>query len=343
MGLVLEGIPAGMPLSSEDIQRDLDRRRPGRSPYASPRKEEDRCQILSGLTAEGLTNGAPIAIIAMNSGARGSDYRDIADKFRPGHADYGYFRKYGLTPQPGGGRSSGRETLSRVAAGAVARAMLRPFGITAESATVAVGLVEAGERDYLFAESHPLRFCDPKLAAEAEREVREAMNAGDSVGARVEVRALAPAGLGDPVFDKLEARLGLAYFSIGAVKAVEFGEGIAISSLRGSEANDAIGPDGPVANRHGGTLGGISSGRPILARLFIKPTPSIAIAQKSVDITGKAVEIKVGGRHDPCLAPRLGPVAEAMALLTLADFFLGSPGSWEELKAYKKKFDCNKI
>ena len=321
LGVVIDGLPAGLGLPLEGIQADLNRRRPGQSPYVSPRQEPDEAEILSGLSAEGRTNGAPLALLIRNRDARGRDYENR--KFRPGHSDWPYFIKYGLKPQPGGGRSSGRETVARVAAGAVARILLSPLGLRAQAYAVAVGRVKAENRDPDFAETDPLRFADRALAPLAHREVEAAMSAGDSVGAVVEVRVTGvPAGWGEPVFGKLEAALGGAFFSIGAVRAVEFGEGLAMSAQRGSEANDPLGPEGPVTNRHGGIMGGISTGLPIVARLHVRPTPSIAREQRSVTVDGQPTTIKTSGRHDPCLAPRLAPVAEAMALITLADFHL---------------------
>jgi chorismate synthase len=323
LGVVIDGLPAGLRLPREVIQADLDRRRPGLSPYVSPRREPDEVEILSGLAAAGRTNGAPLALLIRNRDARGQDYDDLRHRFRPGQSDWPYFIKYGLKPRPGGGRSSGRETVARVAAGAVARQMLSPLGLKAQAYAVAVGRVKAENPDPDFAETDPLRFADRDLAPKARHEVEAAVSEGDSVGAVVEVRVTGvPAGWGEPVFGKLEAALGGAFFSIGAVRAVEFGEGLTISSQRGSEANDPLGPDGPVTNRHGGIMGGLSTGLPIVARLHVRPTPSIAREQHSVTVDGRPTTISTSGRHDPCLAPRLAPVAEAMALITLADFHL---------------------
>ncbi|MDR2340469.1 MAG: chorismate synthase [Deltaproteobacteria bacterium] len=323
VGAVVDGVPAGLRLRLEDIQADLDRRKPGMSPYASPRKEPDQAEILSGLTGDGLTNGAPIAILVRNLAHRGTDYQDIAKKFRPGHADWTYFVKYGIPPQPGGGRSSGRETVARVAAGAVARALLAPLGVSVRAGTDAIGTVKASITDYAYSETDPLRFLDPQFSPLAQLEVEKAMERGDSVGGTVRLIATGvPAGLGDPVFGKLEALLGKAFFSIGAVRAVELGDGIRLSGLLGSAANDPIGPDGPLGNLHGGILGGISTGLAITARLFVRPTPSISISQRTVDLDLRAAEIETHGRHDPCIAPRLCPVAEAMALISLADCHL---------------------
>ncbi|MDR1395913.1 MAG: chorismate synthase [Deltaproteobacteria bacterium] len=333
VGAVIDGVPAGLYADASLIQKDLDRRRPGQSLYTTSRQEADKAEILSGLTADGLTSGAPLTIVIRNQGARSSDYDTLADKFRPGHADWTYFQKYGLPPQPGGGRSSGRETAGRVAAGAIARIMLSklPQGpITVRSGASAVGPVQAVRRDFAFAETDALRFLDPDLALEAQTYVLKAMSEGDSAGAAVEVRAEGlPAGWGWPVFDKLEALLGQAYFSIGAVRAVEFGEGIALAASLGSQASDPLGPDGPLGDLHGGVLGGISTGRPLLARLFVRPTPSIQKPQKSVNLKGQSIDLSTGGRHDPCLAPRLAPVAEAMTLLVLADMLLSPPARWD--------------
>jgi chorismate synthase len=326
-GVVIDGLPAGLKIDPAKIQRDLNRRRPGQSLFTTSRKESDAAEILSGLTAEGLSNGSSLAILIRNEGAESSGYAALAGKFRPGHADWTYFHKYGLLPQPGGGRASGRETAGRVAAGAVARIFLDELSestLTVRAGAAAVGPVKALARDWDFAESDPLRFLDPALAQKAQDFVKEAMDQGDSVGAVVEVRAEGlPVGMGSPVFNKLEAKLGGAYFSIGAVRAVELGEGLGLAAGLGSQANDSLGPEGPTGDLHGGVLGGISTGRPLICRLFVRPTPSIRKTQKTINIKGEPAEISVSGRHDPCLAPRLAPVAEAMTLLVLADCWLG--------------------
>jgi chorismate synthase len=325
LGCVVDGLPAGLPLSEEILQRDLDRRRPGVSPFSTPRKEADSAEILSGLTSEGLTNGAPLAVLIRNSGARSADYAPLARLFRPGHADWTYRAKYGIPPQPGGGRSSGRETAARVAAGAAARALLARAGVEVRAGVSAAAGVEAARLDFALAEKDPLRFLDPDRAGEAAGAVRALMENGDSAGSVVTVEALGvPAGWGEPVFGKLEALLGGAYFSLGAVRAVEFGEGIRLASLPGGQANDPLGPDGPDGDLHGGVLGGISTGRPIRARLWIRPTPSVARPQKTTDLDGLPLTVEIGGRHDPCIGPRLAPVAEAMTLLVLADLSLES-------------------
>lgn len=323
LGVVIDGLPAGIKVPVKSIQKDLERRQPGQSIYLTTRHEPDKVEILSGLTNEDRTNGGPLAMIIRNENNLSRDYDFSGKKFRPGHGDWPYFIKYGLSPQADGGRAGGRETVSRVAAGAVARLLLSPLGIKAQAYTVGIGGVKAESVDPDFAETDPLRFADRDLASKAHNEAERAMSEGDSVGSIVEVRLSGvPAGWGEPVFDKLDARLGLAFHSIGAVRAVEFGEGIALAAKRGSEANDPLGPDGPLTNLHGGIMGGISTGLNIMVRLYVRPTPTISKEQRSVTLDGQSTTISARGRHDPCLAPRLAPVAEAMALLCLADFHL---------------------
>jgi chorismate synthase len=322
VGVVVDGIPSGIPLDGERIQRDLDRRRPGTSRFVSPRRESDQVEILSGV-AEGKTLGSPVALLVRNRDVRSKDYKSISELFRPGHADYTYFKKYGIPPQPGGGRASGRETVGRVAAGAIARALLEPVGVTIWAYTVSVGAVKAQRVDRDFAEIHPLRCADPDAAEGMAGEVEKVLADGDSVGGVVEVVAEGvPAGLGDPVFGKLEAALGGAMMSIGAVKGVEIGLGFQLASMRGSEANDPMSAQGFTSNNCGGILGGISNGSPIVMRLAVKPTSSIARPQSTVDIQGRERVIETHGRHDPCLCPRVGPVAEAMTAMVLADALL---------------------
>lgn len=322
MGVVVEGVPAGLALDQETIQRDLDRRRPGQNPFTSPRRESDQVEILSGL-AQGRTLGTPIALLVRNQDARSKDYGALARLFRPGHADYTYYQKYGVPPQPGGGRASGRETVGRVAAGAVARALLAPLGVVIRACTVQVGQVLAQARDWAQAEADPLRCPDPAVALAMAEEVRQAQAQGDSVGGVVEVVASGvPAGLGDPVCDKLDGLLALAMLSIGGVKGLEVGDGFAVAARRGSANNDQMDAAGFVSNHAGGILGGISTGQEIVLRLAVKPTPSIARAQQTQDLDGRPSPIEIKGRHDPCLCPRVAPVAEAMAALVLADAWL---------------------
>jgi chorismate synthase len=322
VGVVVEGAPAGLLLEKAAVQAELDKRRPGASPLVSARKESDQVEILSGV-AEGRTLGSPIAMLVMNRDARSGDYAALADKFRPGHADYTYWRKYGIPPQPGGGRASGRETLARVAAGAVARAVLAPLGVALAAYTIQVGPVKATALDLAFAREHPLRAADPAVAEAMVAEVQAARAAGDSVGGVVELMVSgAPAGLGDPVLDKLDGRLGGAMLSIGGVKGVEVGDGFAVASRRGSANNDQMDAGGFLSNHCGGILGGISNGEPIVLRLAVKPTPSISRPQSTQNLAGEAVTMEIKGRHDPCLCPRVCPVAEAMAALVLADAWL---------------------
>jgi len=322
VGVIVDGAPAGLELDRRSIQHELDRRRPGVSQYVTPRREPDEVEILSGV-ANGKTLGTPIALVVRNKDVRSGDYEAIRELFRPGHADYTYFKKYGVPPQPGGGRSSGRETVGRVAAGAVAKVFLKTFGIEARAYTVAIGEVPARRVDAEFAETNPLRFADPERFQEAAHAVDSARLDGDSIGGVIEVTVQGvPAGLGDPVFHKLDALLGGAMLSIGSVKGVEFGAGFRLAAMRGSDANDPISPEGFLSNNAGGVLGGISNGEPIVMRLAIKPTSSIAKPQSTIDLAGEARTIQVKGRHDPCLCPRVCPVAEAMAALVLADALL---------------------
>ncbi len=322
LGVVVEGVPAGIELDQSQIQAEMDKRRPGTSSHVSPRREPDKVEILSGL-AEGKTLGTAIAMLVRNQDVRSQDYSDLAKVFRPGHADYTYWRKYGTPPQPGGGRASGRETLARVAAGAVAKVLLEPLGIRFAAYTVGVGRVLAKRIDREFAMTHPLRAADRDLAEAMVEEISKSRESGDSVGGLVELLVEnVPPGLGDPVFDKLDALLGGAMFSVGGVKGVEIGAGFAAADRHGSENNDQMGPKGFLSNHAGGILGGISSGQPIVMRLAIKPTPSISREQSSQDMEGRPTVISIKGRHDPCLCPRVAPVAEAMAALVIADAWL---------------------
>lgn len=302
LGAVIDGCPPGIPLDETDIQALLDRRRPGRSPLSSPRQEDDRVEILSGVF-EGKTTGTPIAMIVRNQDTRSGDYEDLREVFRPGHADFTYQEKYGIRDHRGGGRSSGRETIGRVVAGALAMKLLALHGITVSGRIVSV-----------HGKTEP---------AAIEAEILEAKKAGDSVGGIAEIVATGcPAGLGDPVFGKLDADIAAAMMGIGAVKGIEIGDGFAVAEMFGSENNDPMTADGFVSNHAGGILGGISSGQDIVVRIAVKPTPSIAKTQQTRDINGKVVDISVGGRHDPCILPRIIPVAEAMLALVLANCLL---------------------
>lgn len=302
LGCVIDGCPPGIVLGEEDIQPLLDRRRPGTSALTSPRSETDKIEILSGVF-EGKTTGTPIAMIVRNENVKSGDYDALREVFRPGHADFSYQEKYGTRDHRGGGRSSGRETIGRVAAGALAMKFLAGKGIGIAGRIVSVHGVT-----------------DP---AGIEREILAAKKAGDSVGGIVEIIAKGcPPGLGDPVFGKLDAAIAGAMMGIGAVKGVEIGDGFAAAEKFGSGNNDAMTKDGFASNHAGGILGGISSGQDIVVRIAVKPTPSIAKTQKTRNIHGNVVDISVGGRHDPCIAPRIVPVAEAMLALVLMDAVL---------------------
>ena len=322
VGVILDGCPPGIAVDVETIQRDLDRRRPGQSGVTTQRKEPDRVELLSGVF-EGVTTGATIALVVRSVDARPQDYAELKDIFRPGHADYTYWKKYGVRDYRGSGRSSGRETVGRVAAGAVARKILERDGARVQAYTIRVADQVAQDRDLEFAEQNPVRSPDRKAAAEMERIILAAREAGDSLGGVVEILATGvPAGLGDPVMDKLDASLAWGLMSIGAVKGFEVGEGFRAAALRGSQMNDRMTPGGFASNHAGGILGGISTGDPIVTRIAVKPPSSIALPQKTVDARGKERDFAILGRHDPCLCPRVVPVAEAMTCLVLADALL---------------------
>ncbi|KPA15823.1 chorismate synthase [Candidatus Magnetomorum sp. HK-1] len=322
LGVVIDGVPAGLNLDTNMIQKDLDRRRPGTSKYVSQRKETDQVEILSGVQ-NGKTLGSPIALVVKNKDARSKDYSDIAHLFRPGHADYTYYKKYGLPLQPGGGRSSGRETLARVAAGAVAKALLSPMNINIQAYTISIGDVRAEYIDPEYAETHPLRCADPEIADEMLALVDKVRNEGNSIGGVIQLVAEnVPPGLGEPVFHKLDAMLAMALISIGAVKGIEFGAGFQAAKMNGREHNDPITPNAFDSNNAGGILGGISNGDTITMQLSIKPTPSISIPQPTVNLEGGPEMITIKGRHDPCICSRICPVAEAMTAIVLADAFL---------------------
>lgn len=329
IGLIVDGVPPRIPFDENRLHAEMARRRPGQSSLVTQRQEEDRPEVLSGVF-EGMTTGAPIAILIRNADQRSKDYGNIKDLFRPGHADYTYFAKYGIRDYRGGGRSSGRETACRVAAGAIAAMVLDRHGIDVWAFTAAVGDLVGRRVERSFIESgletNPVRAADPDVAPAMIARIEAARKDGDSVGAIVEVRAEGvPAGLGEPCFDKLDADLAKALMGIGTVKGVEIGNGFEAVQLRGSENNDSFLPGQPVrtaTNRHGGILGGISSGMPIVIRAALKPTSSIVKPQSTADIHGNAVDFQIKGRHDPCIAPRFVPVAEAMVRITILDHLL---------------------
>jgi chorismate synthase len=332
VGVVVDGCPPRLPLSVEEIQRDLDRRRPGQSRLSTPRQEEDRAEILSGVF-EGRTLGTPIAILVRNLDARPEAYEALKDVYRPSHADWTYEAKYGIRNWQGGGRASARETIGRVAAGAVARKLLATqCGVEVLAWVRRVHEVEAkldpASVTLAAVEANPVRCPDPEAAAEMERRIDAARRRGDSLGGVVEcVARRVPAGIGEPVFDKLEAELAKALMSLPASKGFEIGSGFAGTLLTGIEHNDPFepGPDGRPrtrSNRSGGVQGGISNGEDVVIRVAFKPTATIRLAQETVDREGRAVTLEAQGRHDPCVLPRAVPMVEAMVLLVLADHWL---------------------
>ncbi len=326
IGVVVDGCPAGFSLSEKDIQKELDRRRPGQSSVTSARKEDDRAEIISGVF-EGKTTGAPIGMLIFNKDMQAKDYSGIKDVFRPGHADYTYEKKFGHRDYKGGGRSSARETAMRVAAGAIAKKFLSEKGISIHGFTREIAGIRAEKTDFSAIEKNSVRAPDMDAARKMERAVLDAKEEGDSVGGIVEVIAKGvPAGLGEPIYYKLDSKLAEALMGINAVKGVEIGSGFASTKMLGSEHNDELGISGGKvkfrSNNAGGMTGGISNGDEIVCRIAVKPASSIAKKQKTVNRKGGEAIIGVEGRHDPCLCPRAVPVAEAMVALVLMDLYL---------------------
>jgi len=321
---IVEGCPAGLELSETDIQPDLDRRKPGQSKYTTQRREADEVEILSGVF-EGITTGCPIGLLIRNTDQRSKDYSDIKDKFRPGHADFTYFEKYGRRDYRGGGRSSARETAMRVAGGAIARKVLQASGISIIGWVDQIGAVHADPENFDATEinNNPF-FCPDAQAAIAMGEFMDKLRkTGDSIGAAVRVEAHGMiAGLGEPVFDRLDADIAKALMNIPAAKAVEIGDGFACVESKGSEFGDAMRTTGFMSNHAGGILGGIANGDSIRARMLLKPTSSILKPRPTIDIHGNETEIITKGRHDPCVGIRAVPIAEAMLALVLVDHLL---------------------
>jgi chorismate synthase len=345
IGVVIDGCPAGLPLDAAQVQAYLDRRKPGQSRYTTRRAEGDLVEIQSGVF-EGKTTGTPISMTVFNTDQRSRDYSQIAECYRPGHADFGYDRKYGFRDYRGGGRSSGRETIGRVAAGAVASLLLQELGITVSAYTRSIGPVAIRHFDPEEIFRNALYMPDAEAARKAAEWLESCMQKKDSSGGVIEcVVHGCPAGIGDPVFDKLDACLGQAILSIGAVKGLEIGDGFAAAEASGSENNDWFYPDEEgrittLTNHAGGILGGISSGNDIVLRAAFKPTPSIASRQKTVTREGKPVEIEIHGRHDPVIVPRAVVVVEAMTALTVADALLaGMSARLDNVKKIWKKED----
>lgn len=323
LGCIIDGCPPGLALAEEDIQLQLERRRPGRSRHTTQRREPDRVRILSGVF-EGLTTGTPIGLLVENVDQRSRDYGTIRDSYRPGHADYSYERKYGLRDHRGGGRSSARETVMRVAAGAVAGKYLRErLGVEIRAWLAQLGPIRLGCKDLSAVDDNPFFCAEPARLPELEAYMDALRVEGNSVGARINLRASGvPVGLGEPVFDKLDADIAHAMMGINAVKAVEIGDGFAVVEQKGTEHRDQMAPDGFFKNSAGGVLGGISSGQDILVSIALKPTSSIRLPGASVDRDGRPVEVVTTGRHDPCVGLRAAPIAEAMLALVLMDHYL---------------------
>ncbi len=327
IGVVIDGVKPGLPIDTDELQREMSRRRPGQSKVTTPRNEKDRAQIVSGVF-EGKTTGTPICILIKNEDQRSKDYSKIKEVVRPGHAAYTYIKKYGIFDYRGGGRASGRETATRVAAGAIAKQVLRQYGIDFRGFVRKVGPYEAQKIDYDIIEQNPVRTCDPDAAVKMETYIRKAAEDGDSVGGVVELHIKGlPVGLGDPVFEKIDAELAHGLMSIGAIKGIEFGSGFAAAEMKASENNDVFhqsqnGDIQPKTNHAGGILGGISTGQDIVLRIAVKPPSSINKIQNTVNWSGEEVPLSIGGRHDPCICPRVVPVAEAVAALIILDLLL---------------------
>lgn len=344
LGVVVDGCPAGIVVDEDSIDEYMNRRKPGGIKFSTPRKEADKVTILSGVF-EGKTTGTPISMIVYNENQKSKDYSEIASYYRPGHADFTFDAKYGFRDYRGGGRSSGRETLGRVAAGSIARLMLRELGISVTAYTRSIGPVEIdySRSDESTIMTSPVYMPDPEASEKAAEYLKSQMAKKDSAGGVVEciVRGL-PAGIGDPVFDKLDANIAKAIMSIGAVKGVEIGDGFAVAVASGLTNNDSFeykdGKVNKITNHSGGVLGGISDGGELVFRAAFKPTPSIASTQRTVNKSGENIEVEIKGRHDPVIVPRAVVVVEAMASITIADMLLkGMTSTIDGVKNYYLK------
>ncbi|WP_110689484.1 chorismate synthase [Salinicola endophyticus] len=326
LGAIVDGCPPGLALSEADLQRDLDRRRPGSSRHTTQRREPDQVKILSGVF-EGRSTGTPIGLAIENTDQRSKDYSKIKEQFRPAHADYTYHHKYGIRDYRGGGRSSARETAMRVAAGAIAKAWLAQQGVRVRGYMSQLGPIEIDFKSWDGIDDNPFFCPDPDKLPELEAYMDQLRRDQDSVGAKITVIAEGvPVGLGEPVFDRLDADLAHALMGINAVKGVEIGDGFGVVASRGSEHRDELTPEGFLSNHAGGVLGGISTGQPLVAHLALKPTSSITQPGHSIDVHGAPVEVITKGRHDPCVGIRATPIAEAMMALTLMDHWLRHRG-----------------
>ena len=322
VGVIVDGVPSLIELDESDIQLDLNRRRPGQSSITTSRAEEDKVEILSGIF-EGKTTGTPVAMLVYNKDQRSKDYDDIKDLFRPGHADYTYFKKYGIRDYRGGGRASSRETIGRVCGGAIAKKILKQLNINIIGYVKQIGNIKAENYDFGEIENNPVRCPDIKKAKEMFDYVLAIKEKGDSIGGIVEVVIKnVPPGVGEPVFDRLNAEISKAIMSIPAVKGIQFGVGFDCVNKLGSELHDELTEEGFATNNAGGTLGGLSSGQDIVFSFVVKPPSSILIPRRTIDVYGKEREISTKGRHDPCVAPRVVPVAEAMTAIVVVDMLM---------------------
>jgi chorismate synthase len=337
LGCIVDGVPAGLTIDETFIQNEMNRRKPGQNEFATARNEGDKVEILSGVF-EGVTTGTSLAMIIFNENQKSGDYSNIKDLFRPGHADFTYFNKYGIRDYRGGGRSSARETAARVAAGAVAKLLLQEIGIEIQSGICAIDGIHAQQYDFNHVKSSEIYALDKSVEEEQKEAILNAKKSHDSVGgvALVQVKNV-PIGLGEPLYHKLDAQIANAMMGINAVKAVEIGDGFAASTLKGSQNNDQISAKGFLSNHSGGILGGISNGDDINVKIYFKPTPSIFIKQHTIDTNNNEVECQLKGRHDPCVAIRGSVVAESMMALVLADMLLLNMSS--QIKNIKKVYE----
>ena len=332
LGAIIDGCPPGIEISEADLQIDLDRRRPGTSRHTTQRREPDQVRILSGVF-DGRTTGTAIGLMIENTDQRSKDYGKIKDQFRPAHADYTYHHKYGERDYRGGGRSSARETAMRVAAGAIAKKYLAGLGVQVRGYLSQLGPIELEVKDWSLVDTNPFFCGDADRLEELEQYMDALRKEGDSVGAKVTVEATGvPVGLGEPIFDRIDAELAHGLMSINAVKGVEIGDGFAVVSQKGTEHRDEMTPEGFLSNHAGGILGGITSGQTIRASIALKPTSSLRLPGRSIDVNGEAVEVITTGRHDPCVGIRATPIAEAMVALTLMDHLLRHRGQNADVK-----------
>ncbi|EMT6576550.1 MULTISPECIES: chorismate synthase [Providencia] len=340
LGCIVDGVPPGLALTEADLQKDLDRRRPGTSRYTTARREPDQVKILSGVF-NGVTTGTSIGLLIENTDQRSQDYGAIKDVFRPGHADYTYEQKYGQRDYRGGGRSSARETAMRVAAGAIAKKYLQEkLGVQIHGCLTQMGSVACEIKDWSIVEENPFFCPDPSKLEALDELLRGLKKEGDSIGAKITVIAEhVPAGLGEPVFDRLDADLAHALMSINAVKGVEIGDGFGVIALKGSENRDEITRNGFTSNHAGGILGGVSSSQPIIAHIALKPTSSITVSGKTLNRDGEEVEMITKGRHDPCVGIRAVPIAEAMMAIVLMDHYLRHRGQCADVTPAMEPFE----